>query len=691
MIVASLGVRLHNVVVFPALRAPDGFGHFTYIWYLADTGRVPQATSGWSFFHPPLYYALMAGFWRVFDALDPVVRLKLGTGFVAVLGLAHAGVTYAFVRRRFPSNRVVQLAAPGFLLFLPVQLYSAGYLGNEALGGVLCSVSLLLLLRVLERSSWTRAAVLGLAMGLAMLTKFTALGIVAGAYSTIGVWSLVRRDLRRGAQLLAIITVVMLAVCGWFYARNVRRYGTPFQTSRDTLEVRRIENMQTQGQRGLLEYVLFDPLILVSPQWPRGLPLYGKVTAHTTRSALRESVWTGAFANTFFDAVGGQVIPQARFHNGSLRAGRLLLTLALVPTALVLLGLVTTLGSFARWRWSGADAVMLSCFAGTIAIFIYSTTSVPMHAAVKATYLSPALAMFGFWFAHGLDRLGRWWPKGVVLALVACALLAAVSVTVFTLGAVVGRGYLQQTSRYAVWQNLYGVVAYAGGQRDRARSLFAAGASGNWHLAHENLAAMALEEGRPRDALRHLRRALTWQSRQSFGLPADRRLFDRATQADYRNSMAVIYHRLGKLDAARAVIRTALVLDGSIPEASYNHGVLELTAALGSRDAVERSRLLKRAADAFGRATALDTGFHEAWAMKAVAAALSGRCDVARTSLAGATMAERDGMRSYPVETGTGDQHSSGLHRRRRIERLHLPLREREALALCENGAAPQP
>ena len=685
MVAVAVAVRIYNVAVFPALRAPDGFGHFTYVWYLADTGRVPLAMSGWSFFHPPLYYALMAGFWRLFAPLDPVIRLKLGTGLVALLGLVHAGVCYAFVRRRFPDDRVVQVAAPAFLLFLPVQLYTAGYLGNEALGAVLCSLSLLFLLRLLEHPVGSRAALLGLGLGLGMLTKFTALGIVIGAYASIAVSSFVRGNVQGGIRLLTITTAVMLAACGWFYARNVRIYGTPFQTSRDTLEVRRIENMQTKGDRGLLEYVLFDPLIVVQPQWPRDLPLYGKLPPDTPRGPLRESVWTGVFANTFFDAVGGQVIPPITHDEGSLRAGQLLLTLGLVPTALVLLGIAGTLGGLRRSGWSSPDAAMIPSFVATLLIFVYSTKSVPMHAAVKATYLSPALAMFGFWFAHGLHRLRRASPKAGMLALAACVLLAAASATVFTLGAVVGSGYLELTPKEPVWQNLYGVVEYAGGERERARALFEAAASRDWHLAHENLAAMALEDGRPVEALRHLRAASRWVRRQSFGLPEDQRLVDHATQADYRNSMAVIYYGLGRMGAATAMLRKSRALDHAIPEASYNQGVLDLTAALLGRQPEQREQLLKEATDSFGRATALDAGFHEAWAMRAAAAALSGRCDVARTSLAAEAAAKRSGLRLYPLETGTGDQHGSGLRRRRRIEKLRVPLRSDVAQTLCAN------
>jgi hypothetical protein len=165
MVVVAAVAYINNVIVTPSLRAPDGFGHFTYIWTLAATGSVPLATEGWSFFHPPLYYAFMAAVWQMLGAVDPVVRLKIGTGFISFLGIAQAGVAYLIVRRCLPTNRVAQLLAVGIMLFLPLQLFTAGYLGNERLNAAFCGTSLLALLWVLDRPVWSRAAVGGRVVG----------------------------------------------------------------------------------------------------------------------------------------------------------------------------------------------------------------------------------------------------------------------------------------------------------------------------------------------------------------------------------------------------------------------------------------------------------------------------------------------------------------------------------------------
>src|SRR5205085_1406631 len=125
-VAASWAVRLNNALTYPSLRAFDGFGHFTYIWFMADHWRVPPPTSGWSFFHPPMYYWLMASIWRLAESLDPLVRLKIGTALTSTLGLAHGLVIYAVVRRRFPDKPLIALLSATLMLFLPVQVFTAG-------------------------------------------------------------------------------------------------------------------------------------------------------------------------------------------------------------------------------------------------------------------------------------------------------------------------------------------------------------------------------------------------------------------------------------------------------------------------------------------------------------------------------------------------------------------------------------
>ena len=672
MVAVAVAAYANNVIVTPTLRAPDGFGHFTYIWYLAATGEVPWASEGWSFFHPPLYYAFMAAIWQSFSALDPVVRLKIGTGIIACFGIAQAGIAYLIVKRCLPTNRVAHLLAVGLMLFLPLQLFTAGYLGNERVNAIFCGTSLLALLWLLDRPGWLRAMVFGGLLGLALLVKFTALAIVAGSFATLFLSFYFRGQFALGLKIMTIVAVVMCSVCGWFYVRNVVRYDTPFKMSRDNQMVKRVENLQASGKRDLLEYVLFDPLIVTSPKWPRGgLPISGDVPADVVRSSLRESVWTGVFANAWFEAQGGHVLPDITQSATAKHAGQIILTLALLPTLLVLLGIGTVIARLWRDGWNDVYGAMLFSFLAMITIFAYGMKVVPLHGAVKAAYLTPVSVIFAFWFAIGFDsacRLHKEVARGIVAV---CAALAVVSVGVFSLGVIVERGYLKEGREHPVWQNLYGVVQYAGGNKQRALEMFKTSAAGSWHLGYENVAAMALEEGRPAEAVRHLRLAAKWQSFQSFGRPDDKQPFDATTQAEYSSQMAVAFYRLGRPGPAFRNAVVAVKRDPKLPEASFNLGVLKLVQSQSmTEDEGKKQDLIEDALEDLQRGWENDPSFGEARAMMGVAEALLGECDRALSSFERADEVSRNGHRVYPYETGSGDMHSAGLNRRQRIRDL---------------------
>ncbi len=689
MVAVAAVVYINNVIVLPSLRAPDGFGHFTYIWYLAETGSVPAATEGWSFFHPPLYYAYMAAIWNLLPSVDPVIRLKIGTGIIAFCGIAQAGVAYLIVRRAVPDNRYAQLLAIGIMLFLPLQMFSAGYLGNERLNAVFCGTSLLALVWVLDRPVLSRAAIFGVLLGLAMLVKFTALAIVAGSFATLFFSFLFRREYLPGLKVLLVVGITMLSVCGWFYVRNVVRYGTPIQMSRETEMVQRVEHYQTKGKRSLLEYVLFDPMIITSPQWPRGIPIYGRIGPDVVRNALRESVWTGVFTNSWFDGIGGQVLPIMRLNPAVLHSGQVILALALVPTILVLIGIGVTIRKLWREGWDDLHGGMLIIFVAMMTVFVYGTKMVVLHAAVKATYLTPISVIFAFWLAKGFDAVSKTHRNVARGAVAVCAALAVISIGVFSLGVFVGRGYLRDGLSERTWQNVYGVIQYAGGDKERALEMFRASAQDNWHLGHENVAAMALEEGKTRRAIRHLRAAARVQPMQSFGLPDDRRTFNNSMQAEYSTLLSVAYYRLGKVRPAIKSAVNAVMRNRSIPEANYNLGVLHLVQSLSVDGNAGREReLVENARVQLEMSFEMDPGFGEALAMQGVAQALLGDCDQARLLFERADEVVLEDSRIYPLETGTGDMHEAAIHRRLRIrdlpEELEPEFQRSRCLGLAE-------
>lgn len=656
-LVAAL-VRLHNVWFYPYLRAPDGWGHFAYIWFVAETGRVPLASSGWSFFHPPLYYAFAATIWNTLTSVDPATRVKIAIGAVSMFGLAaHSRLAWTGLRRQLPDQPLVAVVGVGVICFLPLHLYTAGYIGNEGLGAALASSSLLALLSLLRNQTLLRAALLGLMLGLTMLVKFTGLAVVAGSFATIGLRSLVRREFRRGLQTLGVMALVMVSVCGWYYARNIVEFGTPFQMSRDSLAVRRVENIQTMGERSALEYLLFDPLILLRPHWPRDLPLQGPIPEDFPRSALRESVWTGVFANSFFDAVGGQVLPKITHSNESRRAGQILLVLGLFPAALVLVGIASALADLLKRGWDDTHAAMLLSFAAMLGIFVIGTITVPMHAAIKPTYLTPAAGIFAYWVGIGFARFTARFPRATALSIAQLGVLATASITVFTLGAFVGKGFLSRTPDNPTWKNAYGVIAYAGGDHTKARTLFEEAAAGHHFSAHENLAKMLADEGENLQALYYLRKAKNLQP--TFpGLPMERDEFLQIQLAEFDNKLAVHYHRMGWWQQAILAAEHASHAAPAIAEARFNLAALK----------IERAHLAPSLRDQAmtdaALALALDPTLAAAEVLRAEIAALEGDCHEARAAQLSALRIENERAPAFPYETGAGDIHTVALDRR---------------------------
>lgn len=727
-VVLAAGVveRLWNAWNAPVLAGYDSFGHFTYVWFVAVTGSLPMPTHGWSFFHPPLWYAAMAALWDALPSLDPSTRLRLGKLAVAALGTLHAAVAWRLVKRRLPGDRAARWMAAALAMATPVQLYSAGFLGNEGLHAVLGALSILALARVLERPSTGRAAALGLALGLAMLAKFSAVAVVAGAVGALALQALRRRGragaLAGGAWRVAVCVAVTVAVAGPWYGRSLAAYGTPFQMSRDQFLVAYVEGNQPQAARGLADYLTFDPMIFRRPVWPRGSTPTEDASPYGFERAVRESVWTGLYANTWFDGFGGWVLPSVTESEGARRSGQALLVLGLVPTLLMGIGFAGSLPGLlrgvlralpgdtrddspgdaprdaaARRPQGGHDgdattgddttAACALLTASMLALFVYGTHAAPIAAAVKATYFTPIAVVFAYWFGLGIHRAGRWRPALRGAAEGACGLLAAVALPVFL------QGFLFDTE--SLGMNLprfqdakavqLGVVEYAGGRVDAARRAFEQAAASNYHLAWENLAFLEIDAGRPRRGLKLLRRAARTQRVQLDAGPREADRFLRLALAEYDHSMAVVLHGIGGGVRARRLWHRAIALDPVHAEALYCLTLARLEDSLAdAAGPAERAVALDEAARALTSVRALDPGFDEPWALAAAVEASRGDCAAAKTLVAEQAARPAWVQRRFPAETGTGAGLSASIGRRRLIRPSLAETDVVRALAACD-------
>ncbi|MDJ0866002.1 MAG: glycosyltransferase family 39 protein [Myxococcota bacterium] len=226
-----LGIGIGQFASIPLTTGFDATNHIVYVEHLRREGALPLPTAGWSTYHPPLFYAAVAA---LQEALAPAGASAERWGaklpsFAA--GLAQIWLAFGLARLLAPRRPGVSAAAVAFAAALPLNLYMGAYLSNEALHAACFGLAALLATRLLvaPRATLAGGAALGLALGLALLTKLTAAVVtaVAGFFVLVKVALVERAGPARLAALAAALAAPLLAVSGWFYVRNVVLYGTP--------------------------------------------------------------------------------------------------------------------------------------------------------------------------------------------------------------------------------------------------------------------------------------------------------------------------------------------------------------------------------------------------------------------------------------------------------------------------------
>jgi dolichyl-phosphate-mannose-protein mannosyltransferase len=214
-----------KLAALPITTGFDAQHHLAYVEWLRREHALPLPTDGWSMYHPPLYYAAVALCQAV--AQGPVAT-KLPS-FAAGLGLVWA--TFALARVVLAARPALVAAAVLFAGLLPLDVYTAAYVSNEPLHGALFGLSLWFAARTLAapRVRVADAALVGVAVGMALLAKVTALVVVATAGFFLAARVVQREGFAAGrlAAVTGAYTGAIVAVSGWFYARNVVHYGTP--------------------------------------------------------------------------------------------------------------------------------------------------------------------------------------------------------------------------------------------------------------------------------------------------------------------------------------------------------------------------------------------------------------------------------------------------------------------------------
>ncbi|MBN2456219.1 MAG: glycosyltransferase family 39 protein, partial [Sedimentisphaerales bacterium] len=216
---------VNNSIKLPVRFGFDIVGHLHYINYILSKGHLPLADEGWQAYQPPLFYVASASivkFVSVFTGrLNAYYFLKL-IPFLGGLGQIY--LAYFASKKVFPDSKPSQSLSLIIAGFIPMNIYISHHLSNESLSAFLIGLSILLTIMVLNhtRSRPKFYCLVGIVIGLALLTKFTALGVLP-VIVVILVLKLAEEktfSIRHLGGYLFLFLLSIAMVAGWFYLRN---------------------------------------------------------------------------------------------------------------------------------------------------------------------------------------------------------------------------------------------------------------------------------------------------------------------------------------------------------------------------------------------------------------------------------------------------------------------------------------
>ncbi len=269
---------LYSIVV-PPFEASDELWHYPMAKYIADNWALPvqdpENVGPWrqEGSQPPLYYFLgaVATVWIDTSDVDVVRHLNphadngiatpdgninlithqpeaepfpwQGTTlavhlirFLSVLmGAATVYLTYPLSPELMPNHLNLALGAAAINAFTPMFIFISAAVNNDNLVILLSSLALLLMVRIIKAADgakrqtfhiW-RFALLGVFVGLALLTKESAGGLVILTALTVAYVSWRSRSLRLFFIGGLVTGGAVLLIAGWWYLRNWQLYGDP--------------------------------------------------------------------------------------------------------------------------------------------------------------------------------------------------------------------------------------------------------------------------------------------------------------------------------------------------------------------------------------------------------------------------------------------------------------------------------
>lgn len=261
----------------PPWQSPDEPAHFNYIAHVARGDGLPVLQMGdydqyyrdrivgsrfdpalsieplrYEYYQPPLYYLTAVPIYWLSAELPQHDMLRMLRLYSVVLGTAALVLLYQCARLIFPNRALIPLGAMGFAGLIPMHVAMTAAVNNDGLAELLLLAASLLLLQWMKaqhalrdavsarplRPAWKRLGLLGVVLGLGLLTKIY-------------------------AYLLLPVFLLAIAWVAW----------TVSSENGQSQKVRKRDRMRYTLRSGLC--TLVPALLLGTPMWLRNMYLYG--------------------------------------------------------------------------------------------------------------------------------------------------------------------------------------------------------------------------------------------------------------------------------------------------------------------------------------------------------------------------------------------------------------------------------
>lgn len=218
VLAAAWLARLVPQALAARLQTDECF-HAAVSRWIAAHGTLPRTIDGlyggFAYFYPPLYHLLGATAFRV-AGLDGFLLLNVAVVAATLVAVAHGA--RALAGRAAARWAVALCLATGFFATHAVRMYV------EALSTLLVVVAALALARVLRAARARDAVVLGVAAGLSIVAKLSAL-VLPPVLAALALGAVVRRRAAL-ARALAAAVAIAVGVASPLFARNARLFGS---------------------------------------------------------------------------------------------------------------------------------------------------------------------------------------------------------------------------------------------------------------------------------------------------------------------------------------------------------------------------------------------------------------------------------------------------------------------------------